>query len=442
MLIKKWLTVGACVAALCGGIVAASVNATAASPASRAHVLQAKQTVTVWSWFTQSDMEVGIKAFEAQHPNITVNYTYYNYSPQFLTALKAAAATGSLPDIIGLQPGSLTQQYRSDLAPLNTLAASAWGNNWRKLVYPVDLQQMLMGNPKGNNNYYILPLDSQVLGVWYNTQLFNKLHISVPTTLAQMVSDSKVLTSHGYLPMYQGGAGAWQNENVFMTLADQNLANSFQNAQLGKISWTSTPMLKAMTTWRALFNDGVFQTGALGDQGYPTGADLFAAGRVGMFYIGSWWLQEAEFPPPLPPLVVGMKGFGSFNFPATQPGNQPGAIVGGIDEGIGLTKTGAKNPAASEFLTSVVNGPASAAILAKAFNDLPSFTNAKAPHLAPRIMTLYHQQLAELAKAQNQRFYSPVVQVAFDNALAGVAAGQLTPAAALAKVAAAQKKNG
>jgi raffinose/stachyose/melibiose transport system substrate-binding protein len=396
----------------------------------------------MWSWFTQSDMEFGIKAFEAQHPNITVKYTYYNYSPQFLTALKTAAATGTLPDLIGLQPGSLTQQYRADLTPLSTLAASTWGANWTKLVYPVDLRQMTMGNPAGNANYYILPLDSQVIGIWYDTQLFSQLHLSVPTTLAQLVSDCRVLTNHGYLPMYQGGAGSWQNENLFMTLADQNSANSFENAQLGKISWTSAPLVNAMATWKALFTDGVFQSGALGDEGYPTGADLFAAGRVGMVYFGSWWLQEAEFPPPLPPLVVGMKGFGYFPFPAVAPGNKPGAIVGGIDEGVGLTTTGAKNPAAWQFMASIVNGAGTAAILQKGFNDLPSFTNAKNPTLAPRVMQLYRQQLSLLAVAQNQRFYSPVVQNALDNALAAVAAGQSTPAAALGKVESAQHQAG
>jgi len=401
-----------------------------------------KQTVTMWSWFTQSDMQFAVKAFEAAHPNVTVNYTYYNYAPQFLTALKTAAATGTLPDIIGLQPGSLTQQYRTYLVPLNALAAKSWGANWTKLLYPVDLKQIAMGNPAGNTNYYDLPLDSQVLGVWYNTQLFKTLGLSVPTTLAQLVSDCKVLSSHGYLPMYQGAAAAWQNENVYMTLANQNQANSFENAQLGKIPWTSTPLVNAMTTWKGLFTDGVFQSGALGDQGYPTGADLFAAGRVGMVYFGSWWLQEAEFPPPLPPLVVGMKGFGYFPFPAATSGNKPGAVIGGIDEAAGLTATGAKNAYAWQFLASIVNGPGTAAILNKGFNDLPSFTNAPVPSLAPRVVSLYKEQLALLAQAQNQRFYSPVVQTALDNALAGVAAGSETPAAALAKVQAVQSKQG
>ena len=100
-------------------VMAAAMMATGAtaSSATTLKAAAAKQTVTVWSWFVQSNMETAIAAFEKTHPNITVQYTYYNYSPQYITALKTASASNTLPDIIGLQPGSLTQQYRTDLVP-------------------------------------------------------------------------------------------------------------------------------------------------------------------------------------------------------------------------------------------------------------------------------------------------------------------------------------
>ena len=55
---------------------------------------EARREVTVWSWFIQSTMQKSIAAFEKAHPDIKVNYTYYNYSPEYITALKAAAASG------------------------------------------------------------------------------------------------------------------------------------------------------------------------------------------------------------------------------------------------------------------------------------------------------------------------------------------------------------
>ena len=61
------------------------------------------------------------QGIEEKNPGLEVKYTYYNYSPEYITSLKAAAASNSLPDIIGLQPGSLTQQYREQLAALNCM---------------------------------------------------------------------------------------------------------------------------------------------------------------------------------------------------------------------------------------------------------------------------------------------------------------------------------
>ncbi|MNV76440.1 hypothetical protein D3C71_1697920 [compost metagenome] len=48
--------------------------------------------------------------------------------------------------------------------------------------------------------------------------------------------------------------------------------------------------------------------------------------------------------------------------------------------------------------------------------------------------------MADLPKAENQRFSSPAVAEALDNALAGVAAGSIEAEAALAKMDEATKK--
>ena len=399
------------------------------------------KTVTVWSWFVESTMQKAIKAYEKAHPGVTVNYTYYNYDPQFITALKAAAKSGTLPDIIGLQPGSLTQQYRANLAPLNTLAAKTWGSSWEQKIYPVDLEQMRMGNPAGNSNVYIIPDESQVLAIWYNKQIFAKLHISVPTTMAELIADSKKIKAAGYIPMYQGAAGAWQNENVFLMLANQLSNGITDQAQAGKVPWTSPDLVTAMNTWHTLFTSGVFQSGALGAQAYPTGAQLFAAGKVGMMALGSWWLQESELTP-RPPLVDDLKAFGFFQFPAINSGSKPGAVVGGVDVGYGLTKTGAKNPEAWKFLSSLVDGQAGQAALTD-INDLPAFKGISLPsNIGPNVKTMYGQFNTVLPTAVNQRFTSPVVENALDNALAGVASGKQSAAQALASVEKAQQGSG
>ena len=417
-----------------GSLLLASTLAIAAAHA------EDKKEVTVWSWFSQSTMDKSVAAFEAAHPDIDVKYTYYNYAPEYITALKAAAVSGSLPDVIGLQPGSLTQQYRDQLEPVNALAAEAWGADWQEKIFPVNRTQMLMGNPPGDENLYIVPQESQVLAIWYNRKIFETLGLTVPATYEDLKAASKALTEGGYIPMFQGAADGWQNENVFLMLANQFSAGIVDKAQAGEAKWTAPELVSAMTAWKALFDDGIFQQGALGAHAYPTGAQLLAQGRVGMMALGSWWMQESKFPPPLSEFVQGMDGFDFFYLPPVKDGNPASPPVGGIDIGYGLTKNGAGNPAAWTFLAELTNGVGLQEAL-NDLNDLPAFDgHAPTGDVSEHVRQLYDRFMADLPKAENQRFASPVVAEALDNALAGVAAGSLEPEAALASVQAANDK--
>ena len=400
----------------------------------------ANQEVTVWSWFIASTMQKSIDAFQKAHPDITVKYTYYNYSPEYITALKAAAASNSLPDLIGLQPGSLTQQYRQQLAAVNDLAAKEWGAGWEDKIFPVNRKQMLMGNPPGDTNYYMVPQESQVLCIWYNTKIFSDLGLKPPTSYSELVSTAKTLTDKGYIPMFQGAADGWQNENVFLMLANQLAPGLPEKAQNGEAPWTSPELVDAMKAWKGLFDDGVFQQGALGAHAYPTGAQLFAQGKVGMMALGSWWMQESKFPPPLSPFVQNMDGFDFFYLPPLKDGGMASPPVGGIDIGYGLTKNGEKNPAAWTFLASLTNGEALQQALNE-LNDLPAFVGHEPQgDVSEHVKEMSRRFMEDLPKAENQRFGSPAVSEALDNALAGVASGDLDPEAALKSVQAATDK--
>ena len=68
----------------------------------------------------------------------------------YFTALKAAAASGTLPDIIGLPPGAYTQEYRPHLLDRSTVAKALWGTDWQKHFAPALLTQARLGNPNGD----------------------------------------------------------------------------------------------------------------------------------------------------------------------------------------------------------------------------------------------------------------------------------------------------
>ena len=88
---------------LVGAILGSTLGAATVSAAD-------KTSVSLWTWspITRT-AEKMIAAFEKANPDITVDYTNYNYNPEYLQALSAASASDNLPDIVGLQPGSLTR---------------------------------------------------------------------------------------------------------------------------------------------------------------------------------------------------------------------------------------------------------------------------------------------------------------------------------------------
>ena len=390
--------------------------------------------VTVWSWFVQSTMEKSIAAFEEKYPDIDVKYVFYNYSPEYITALKAASASGSLPDVIGLQPGSLTQQYREDLVAINDKAAAEWGADWQDGIFPINRTQMLMGNPEGDGNYYIIPQESVVLAIWYNRRIFGELGLSVPKTYEALKAAAETLTEGGYIPMFQGAADGWHNKNVFLMLANQFSPGIVERAQIGQASWTAPEMVSAMSAWKGLFDDGIFQQGALGAHAYPTGAQLLAQGRVGMMALGSWWMQESKFPPPLSRDVQNMSGFDYFHLPPVPGSTRASPPIGGIDIGYGLTKNGEDNPAAWTFLAELINGVALQQAL-NDLNDLPAFDgHAPRGDFSDHVLTLYDRFMSELPVAENQRFAQPKISQALEDALSGVAAGSLEPLEALETV--------
>ena len=299
---------------------------------------------------------------------------------------------------------------------------------------------MLLGNPKGDDNYYMIPQESQVLCIWYNRKIFDKLGISVPKTYDDLKAAAGKLSKSGYIPMFQGAADGWPNENVFLMLANQFSPGIIDDARTGKIPWTSPKIVSAMTAWKKLFDDGVFQQGALGAHEYPTGAQLFRQGKVGMMALGSWWMQESKFPPPLSEYVKDMEGFDFFYLPPASKDAQTSPPVGGVDIGYGLTKNGEKNAAAWTFLASLTNGEGLQPAL-NDLNDLPAFKGHELQASAPQhVRDMYARFMTDLGNAENQRFAYPAVSQALDDALAGVAAGSVEPEKALQSVQAATDK--
>jgi raffinose/stachyose/melibiose transport system substrate-binding protein len=402
-----------------------------ATPGASPSSTQTEVKILTWTPIPRT-MEKMIAAFQAKNPDIKVTFNNMNYNPQYLAALSAGAGSNSLPDIIALQPGALTQQYRNYLIDLTPHMVKSWGNSWMDKFYKIDADQMKLGNPSGDDSVYIVPCESQIIDIWYNKTLFQQLGISVPTTWAALKAASKTLSDKGYAPLYFGGADGWQKINLFLMLSEQLAPGEVYTAQEGQSQWTSAGMVKVMDAWKDFYAN-VAQVGSLSNLAYPDGVQQFVAGRVGMVALGSWWPQE--FTAPNAPPNVSNWVFDHFFLPSYVAGGQASPPIGGMDFGFGITKNSKNVEAAWRVLESFTAGEGIQASVDD-LNNLPAVKGIapQATNIPQSIKEQIGRYNAVLDQARNQRFSNPEVETALQNAMDGVATGQLTAQAALQQV--------
>ena len=386
-------------------------------------------SVSLWTWspITRT-AEKMIDAFEKANPDITIDYTNYNYNPEYLQALSAASASDNLADIVGLQPGSLTQTYSDYLIDLSDYAKAEWGDDWTSVYDNVTQSQLQLGNKDGDDGHYILPIETQDIYVEYNKTLFEQLGLKVPTTYDELVEVSKTLRDNGYAPLFFGGADGWQHVNLLLMCTSQISDTLFDECQNGEKAWTCDEMKQAMTNYKKLFDDGVMQDGSLSSTSYSDGTTLFLAGQAGMMLLGSWWAQEYTSEDVSD--AVANWDYDYFYLPALEEGLSDSKAIGGVDFGYGITKNCENPDLAWKALVSFATGEGAQEIA----NDMNN--NLSYPNIEPdtsamverdglqNVVDEFNRSGKDIAAGLvNQRIAEPTIETAIQEAMQGLIGG-------------------
>lgn len=386
-------------------------------------------SVSLWTWspITRT-AEKMIDAFEKANPDITIDYTNYNYNPEYLQALSAESASDNLADIVGLQPGSLTQTYSDYLIDLSDYAKAEWGDDWTSVYDNVTQSQLQLGNKDGDDGHYILPIETQDIYVEYNKTLFEQLGLKVPTTYDELVEVSKTLRDNGYAPLFFGGADGWQHVNLLLMCTSQISDTLFDECQNGEKAWTCDEMKQAMTNYKKLFDDGVMQDGSLSSTSYSDGTTLFLAGQAGMMLLGSWWAQEYTSEDVSD--AVANWDYDYFYLPALEEGLSDSKAIGGVDFGYGITKNCENPDLAWKALVSFATGEGAQEI-ANDMNNHLSYPNIEPDTSAmverdglQNVVDEFNRSGKDIAAGLvNQRIAEPTIETAIQEAMQGLIGG-------------------
>jgi multiple sugar transport system substrate-binding protein len=182
------LALAAALAACSSGGASSSSGAGSAAAASGATTiaaaLQQPATLTLWAWAPQTKDIVA--AFEQKYPKVKVNLVNAGTATDEYTKLDNAIKAGSgAPDLAQIEYYALPQfALQGTLADLSTDGLGSVRSQFSAAVWDsVDIGGKLVG----------LPQDTGPMALFYNKRVFDKYHLTVPTTWAQYAADAKKL---------------------------------------------------------------------------------------------------------------------------------------------------------------------------------------------------------------------------------------------------------
>jgi raffinose/stachyose/melibiose transport system substrate-binding protein len=240
---------------------------------------------------------------------------------------------------------------------------------------------------QANGQQYGVPVDLHVVGFWYRKDIFAKVGITAPTTLAQLESDDTKLRAAGYAPIAVGSKDRWPDAFWWEYFALRDCPQSTVTSAIKSESFAASCFGQASTNLAAFLKTNPFQTGFLGtssQQGAGSSAGMVASGKAAMELQGDWDPSVMEG-------VSTNKNLSSelgwFPFPQTpgSAGSQT-AVLGGGD-GYSCTGTATQAQACAEFLEYLDSPSVQAQIVGPGATGEPVLTSESSAITLPATQT-------------------------------------------------------
>jgi raffinose/stachyose/melibiose transport system substrate-binding protein len=370
------------------------------------------------------------RRFQADHPGVTFEITPLE-NEAFKTKLTTVVQAGDPPDIFHTWGGGVLRQ-QADAGMVKDLTADVGG--WRDTLLPTALDAYTQ-----DGRTYASPVDTGMVGFWYNRELFERAGVSAPPdTWAGLLETVRKLKAAGITPIALAGKEKWPGHYYWAYLAMRVGGLDALGQAAAAKNFEQPDFVTAGDRLAELVALQPFQTGFLA-AGYST-ADGQAAtmgnGRAAMELMGQW-----------APVVqrdnsAGKKGLGDklgfFAFPAVDGGK--GKITDAFGGGGGFALCKDAPPEAVEFLKFIAQ-PDNARIEAKTAGVLPVVKAAQDavtdPSLKLAADTLSRSTGFQLYLDQA---YAPAVGAQLNDSVAELLAGRTSPAQVVRAITAAAKQ--
>lgn len=296
----------------------------------------AQSTLDFWSWRTEdvAAYQQFIDAFQAEHPEIAVDFTAYR-NTEYNTIVATALQGGGGPDIVHLRAyGGIEPLAEGGfLVPLDGEIEA---------LSEFDPNILRGATNRADGRVYGVPFALQTVQVLYNVAMFEELGLEEPQSWSEFVEVAEALQESGVNALANGAREPWTVETLFGAVAPTYYGcNAFYEDILsGETDFTDERFvgaLEKMIELRPYMADNYMGVG------YTDMQSLFAYEQAGMLIGGSYELGTmASLNPELE--------IGSFAFPGETADSQK-CISFYVDGSYGINAATEDREAAMEFVS-------------------------------------------------------------------------------------------
>lgn len=316
-------------------------------------------TLTVWDVQNTESLHkimlAIIAQFEKEHPNVKIEETYRELDADKASTM-AALSAGAGPDLLTVNNGEtmmgpmVRAGYIVDLSPYSK--KYGWEKDylspslWERAKYTPD------GKTFGTGSLFGVPLFGELVGVYYNRDIFDSFGLSVPATLGELEQNAEKLKAAGITPIAYGAAEVWPFFQIWADILSATMADQVGGAATQK--WMTDVVIRGDSK-RSFQDPGVLEAARVikrwAERDYffkgftgikiDDAMQLFMAGKAGMFVQGSWYSGS---------IATASFKAGMFAFPPIKKETGMVPQVGGMTTPEGINKNSKHQDLAAEFL--------------------------------------------------------------------------------------------
>lgn len=165
--------------------------------------------------------------------------------------------------------------------------------------------------------FRVLPFEYNVEGIWYNKAIFAEQGIEEPQTFDDLTAAAAKLDAAGIQPFSASGEQGWPITRLISSYLFRDLGpDALQKVADGEAKLTDPEYVAAAQAIADLGAEGWFGQG-VGSIDMATSENQFLNGSAAMFYMGSWFLSQANDPEVN---QIGVENVGFMPFPSVDGG--------------------------------------------------------------------------------------------------------------------------